>query len=143
MAVKKSFKVLLIGVVLSLAAFGVWYFVHAQPTTEAKVVPLSVPVFLQLDSFTVNLKQDGQFLQVQFTLQLETEADVTKIKMYIPQVRSRILLLLSNKTADELSTTDGKQTLNKQIVEVISEPLRIDLAPIKVVNVFATSFIIQ
>jgi len=140
---KKSFKVFLISIALLLVLLSgaAWYFMYPQPITTMALP--KQPIFLPLDPFIVNLKLDGQFLQVQFTLQLETDEDVNKIKMYIPQVRGRILLLLSNKTADELSTTDGKQTLDKQIIELIAEPLSTNLAPIKIVNVFTTSFIIQ
>lgn len=148
---KKSSKIPLIIVgllVTAVAAGAAWYFVtsNSANTTAhntAKVVPHKQPVFLQLDPFTVNLKPDGQFLQTTFTLQLASDADATKIKMYLPHVRSRILLLLSNKTVEELSTVDGKQMLGEQIIETIADPFQPGLDSVHVDTVLVTTFVIQ
>jgi flagellar FliL protein len=101
-APKSSKKKMLIIIVLLLTLVGgglVWYFMffnaHKEDAHEkAKVVAHTVPIFLQMDPYTVNLQPDGQFLHATFTLQIETEAEVLKIKMFMPQIRSRLLLML-------------------------------------------------
>ena len=71
------------------------------------------------------------------------EAEATKVKMYMPQVRSRILFLLSNKTAEEISTVEGKKVLGEQIAALVAEPYQPGLGQTKISNVFFTSFVIQ
>jgi len=69
------------------------------------------PVFVQMEPFTVNLQQETgeQYLQVQLTLQVADQAQVELIKLYMPLVRSRLLLLLSSKKASELTSAEGKK----------------------------------
>jgi len=101
------------------------------------------PIFFPMESFTVNLKPDGQFLQATFTLQIETEEEILKIKMFLPQIRSRLLLMLSNKTVEELSSIEGKKILGQEIEALMKEPFKEGLASAKVSNVLFTSFVIQ
>jgi flagellar FliL protein len=149
---KGSKKKMLIIIVLLLALIGgglVWYFMFFKAHQEddshekAKVVVHTAPIFLQMDPYTVNLKPDGQFLQATFTLQIETEAEVLKIKMFMPQIRSRLLLMLSNKTVEELSSLEGKRILGEEIEALVEEPFEEGLEHTKISNVFFTSFVIQ
>jgi flagellar FliL protein len=143
-------KILIILVLMALIGGGlVWYFMFFNAHQEgdsrgkAKVVKHIAPIFLQMDTYTVNLKPDGQFLQATFTLQIETEAEVLKIKTFMPQIRSRLLLMLSNKTVEELSSLEGKKILSEQIEALVEEPFAEGLEQTKVSNVFFTSFVIQ
>jgi flagellar FliL protein len=143
-------KILIVIVLLALIGGGlVWYFMFFNAHQEgdsrekSKVVKHIAPIFLQMDTYTVNLKPDGQFLQATFTLQIETEAEVLKIKMFMPQIRSRLLLMLSNKTVEELSSLEGKKILSEQIEALVEEPFSEGLEQTRVSNVFFTSFVIQ
>lgn len=154
-AVKKkgSKKILWIALALLLALGGgggaVWYLKFSQTDKDtaahdkAPAVSHATPIFLQMDPYTVNLKPDGQFLQATFTLQMETEEEAAKVRMYMPQIRSRMLLMLSNKTVEELSTVEGKKMLITQIVALVEEPYQVGFGHTKVANVFITSFVIQ
>ncbi len=85
------------------------------------------PVFSTLENFTVNLAGDGEhFLQLGVVLQLKDEETADKVKAYLPQIRNKILLLLSAKTADELQTPKGKQALIDEILVATREPLHAD-----------------
>ncbi|UOA09033.1 flagellar basal body-associated FliL family protein [Methylobacter sp. S3L5C] len=101
------------------------------------------PIFVEMLPFTVNLPPDGQFLQATFTLQLSDSSDAEHLTLYTPQVRSQILLLLSNKTGDNLLLLEGKTLLTQEITTLLKKPLDKGLKPIKVTHVFITSFIIQ
>ncbi|ARU31671.1 flagellar basal body-associated protein FliL [Sulfuriferula sp. AH1] len=150
----KSKKTLfiIIGIVLVLIAGGggaAWYFMHQSggPNTK-QAEPEKPPVFVTLDNFTVNLSaEDGgdgdKYLQVALTLQVPEEKDAENIKSHMPQVRSRILLLLSSKQASELLTSDGKSKLMKEIVSEINKPFVPKGESQKVSSVFFTSFVIQ
>lgn len=151
---KAGNKLILILVVLVLLAAavggGAWYFVGQQkaPGTAAKeaATPAKPPVFLVMEPFTVNLQPDGmgdQYLQVAFSLQVADEADLEAFKSYQPQLRSRLLMLLSGKKASEISTVDGKKALANEILEQARQPFVPGSKPTSATNVFFTSFVIQ
>lgn len=154
-APKKGNKLILILLVLLLVGGGAggaaWYFLGrpaAAPGPAAKKVvdPGKPPVFLVMDPFTVNLQPDGQgeqYLQVAFSLQVGDSKDVEAIKLYLPQVRSRLLLLLSGKKASEISTVEGKKKLADDILEQVRQPFIQGGAEQNATNVFFTSFVIQ
>lgn len=146
----KKKLIILIVLVLLLAGGGAaaWFLYLKPKQTDAKqeekpAAPVGPPVFSMLDPFTVNLQPDGQFLQASFTLQLETPEDLQKLKSYLPQVRGRLLLHLTSKNANELATTEGKNQLINEITEQVQTPFYEGHKPVKVLNVFITSFVIQ
>lgn len=112
---------------------------------EHKAEPSKAPVFLALEPFTVNLQSEGgdKYLQISMTLQVQDEEQVNLIKANMPQVRSRLLLLLSSKDAAEILSIDGKEKLVNEIVERISQPFTAKGEPQKVSGVFFTSFVVQ
>lgn len=147
---KKLFVILAILILLSGGGAGAWYFLDQGADTnavadKAKPEPASTPVFVVLDPFTVNLQSEGgdQFLQVAFTLQVADQAEVDLIKLYMPQVRSRVLLMLSSKRASEISTLDGKKKLADEIIAQVKQPFNPKGASLGISNVFFTSFVIQ
>ncbi len=103
------------------------------------------PVFIPLDSFTVNLSPDegDKFLQVTLTLQVPDDKEADNLKAHMPQIRSRILLLLSSQKASVLLTEAGKNQLMKAIIGTINKPFDPAGDPQKVLGVFFTSFVIQ
>lgn len=149
---KKKLVLLLIILLVVLGAGGgaAWYFMGGKSdpnAPEAKArQPAKPPVFMVIEPFTVNLQPDGagdQFLQVAFSLQVDDQKDVDNIKSYLPQVRSRLLLLLSAKKASEISTLEGKKKLAEDIIMQVKQPFVPDSPPQNVKNVFFTSFVIQ
>lgn len=102
------------------------------------------PVFVSLDAFTVNLQgEDGQLLQTAVTLQVVDEEDANKLKQHMPLVRSRLVMLLSSKQAEEVLTAEGKIKLAQEIAEHIKQPFFPGDYPMEIQNVLFTSFIVQ
>lgn len=112
---------------------------------EHKTEPAKAPVFLPLEPFTVNLQSDGgdKYLQISMTLQVQDEEQVNLIKANMPQVRSRLLLLLSSKDASEILSADGKEKLVNEIIDKVTQPFIPKGEPQKVSGVFFTSFVVQ
>jgi flagellar FliL protein len=85
------------------------------------------PVFNTLENFTVNLSGEGDhFMQLGVVLQLKDEETSEKVKAFLPLIRSKVLLLASSKTAEELQTQKGKQDLVAEILEATRAPLKED-----------------
>lgn len=154
---KKSKKVLIlviVGVVL-LAAIGggaAYWFLghnkdgeHGEKHKEEEKKPAKEPVFVTLETFTVNLQPDpdDQYLQVDISVQVEDQAVADLIKLHMPSVRNRILMLLSSKKSSELLSMEGKQALTKEIITQLSNPFTPGGKPQGVHDVFFTSFVIQ
>ena len=143
---KKKLFVILGALVLLLGGGGAaaWYFTQGGDTSrKAKVEPEKVPVFLPLETFTVNLQDGEQYLQIDITLQVLDLAQVEAIKLHMPRVRSRLLTLLSGKHADELATAGDKKKLAQEIQAQINLPFYADGKPQQVDDVLFTSFVIQ
>lgn len=151
---KKSKKTLfiIIGAALVLAAGGggAMYFLtqgklNASPQGAAAKPPAKPPVFMSLETFTVNLQfEEGQqFLQANLTLQVGDQAQIDVIKLHMPQVRNRLLLLLSSKKSSEILTVEGKKKLASEIIDTLKEPFTPDGPKQDVTDVFFTSFVVQ
>ena len=147
-APKKSKKKLfiIVGLVVLLAGggAGAWFMTKDKgEDKEAHVEPAKPPVFLPLETFTVNLEGGEQYLQTDITLQLSDPEQVEMVKLHMPRVRSRLLALLSSKNAESLATSEDKKQLAKEIMEQVSMPFNPKGTPQKVYDVLFTSFVIQ
>jgi flagellar FliL protein len=147
---KKKLFIMIGAAVLLLSAVGVGAVLmlsgkKAPKDKENKEEVAKAPVFLALEQFIVNLQSDTgeKYLQVQMTLQVPDEAQSNLIKTNSPQVKSRLIMLLSSKDAAELLTPEGKDKLIKEIMEQVNLPFSAKAEPQKVSGVFFTSFVIQ
>lgn len=133
-AAPKRKKMLLIGgivfLILTLAGGGAWFVVsknqHADEGTEAvvKEVPKGPPTFFPLESMVVNLADPGgeKVAQVGITFELADAQTSETIKMYLPSIRSSILLLISQRTSEELLQIEGKEKLAADIMREALQP---------------------
>jgi len=149
-------RILLIVVIALLAAgaagAGVWFYMSqrspapASAATASAPVPLAVPLFFPLESMTVNLQSDdGQqhFLRIGLTLKLNDPKTQQELSDHMPEVRSRILLALSNKHPEDLAPLEGKRALATELQTLIEEPTDKGAAPIHVQDVLFTEFVVQ
>jgi flagellar FliL protein len=149
---KKLIVILLIVILLIGAISGaVWYFLFNKPkadthkTQEVKAEVQKAPVFLTLETFTVNLQADPetQYLQTDITLKVGDAETGEFLKLHMPEVRNRVLLLLSSKKASDLLTLEGKKALSNEIIEQLKEPFTPGAKPQDVQGVSFTSFVVQ
>jgi len=146
-------------VVLALGAGAGWFFMHKGADDSAAAEPAkkehtsskkakkseAKPEYIAVEPFTVNLQPEhgDQYLQVAFTLQVDSPEQVELIKANMAKVRSRVLLLLSGKKASEISTVEGKQQLAGEILAAVNAPFEEHGDAQEVSDVLFTSFIIQ
>jgi len=147
----KSKKKLIIIIAAALLVLGgggggaAWYFTKSSDPANAPAKKAEKPEFVVLESFTVNLQPENgdQYLQVSMTLQVSGLEQVELIKLNMARVQSRVLLLLSSKKASELTSTEGKDLLAKEIIAAINKPFADKEKPQEVRDVLFTKFIIQ
>ncbi|HBF50761.1 MAG TPA: flagellar basal body-associated protein FliL [Massilia sp.] len=152
---KKLMIIAIAGVLLLGGGAGAgWFFLHGSGDAEAheeapkkkkKAKEAHKAEYVPVEQFVVNLQPENgdQYLQIQFTLQVNGPEQAVLIKDNMAKVRSRVLLLLSGKKASEISTVEGKQQLASEIKAVVQVPFEEEGDEQEVSDVLFTSFIIQ
>jgi flagellar protein FliL len=150
-------RILLIVLIAILAAGaaggGVWFFMsrHAGSAPAAAsapppLTPTAVPVYYALEPMTVNLQSDDgetHYLRIGLTLKLDSQATQDALVARMPEIRSRLLLALSNKHPSDLAPLDGKRALAAELAALISQPSDPRGTPAKVEDVLFTEFVVQ
>lgn len=98
--------------------------------------------YAKLDPITVNLHGLAQFLQVQITLKVASPEVGETIKEYMPVIRHEMILLLSSKEADQISSFEGKKKLFAETRHAINKTLRMQNKT-GITETLFESFIIQ
>jgi flagellar FliL protein len=104
------------------------------------------PIFVNIGPLTVNLQSDSygqRLLYIGLTLQVPDVATRELLTQHMPEVQSRLLLLLSGQSADLLIPATGKQKLAQDIVAQFQTPLAQTQSPLKIDAVLFTNFIVQ
>ena len=144
-------RILLIAIIAifaaGAAAGGMYFFLlkNGAPSKPAPPPPPPPPVFFALDPMTVNLlSDDGQhYLRVGLSLKLANEKTQEALQQHMPEIRSRILLALSNKHPEDLSTLDGKHALAEELKALIEKPTDRGEPPVHIEAVLFTEFVVQ
>jgi flagellar protein FliL len=142
-------KILIIGLAVACLAGGgggAWFFLKGSNASSAAAAPAPrPPVFLPLDAFTVNLQKEERdhIAQVVITLQMEDAQSSEAIKLHMPEVRNRILIQLTSKSASSLYSTQGKELLAQELVAALNQPFVGQAKQPKALGIFFTSFLIQ
>ncbi len=136
----KSKKMLMIVglavLVLALGGGGAWYFMQKNahqdeadgedaPAAAAHAKAKVPPTFLPLENMVVNLADPGgeRMAQIGITIELSDAHAADQVKLYLPSIRSGILLLISQRTSVNLLTPEGKQQLAEEIKQEVARPL--------------------
>lgn len=99
-----------------------------EETTSAKAeihsTPKAPPAYLPLDNMVVNLADPGgeRVAQIGITLEVADAHAVDSVKGFLPTIRSGVLMLISQRTAEELLSAEGKQKLAKDILREAAIP---------------------
>ncbi len=154
---KKRKKLIIIGaaalVLFLVLAGGAFFFFKKLHTEEPKKDPgENVPVpdlnqaasigpMIDITEFIVNIiSADGNhYVKSALTLELTNQQVKDEIKERMPQIRDAILLLVGNKTFEELQDLEGKKQLKAEIMSKINGILQTG----KVKAIFFTEFVVQ
>jgi len=117
-----------------------------KTSTEAKAsktdinISTSVSTYA-LDDFIVNLfhPSEDRFLRIKIELGLEGQDTQKEIEKKLPKIRDSLLMLLSSKSVEEISTLQGKLILKNEIINRINSILNTG----HISAVYFTEFIIQ
>ena len=149
--IKRLLLIALIAILAAgAAAGGTWYFLARHPTrAPASAIALpqqTTPVFFVLDPMTVNLlSEDGEthYLRIGLTLRLSDQETQDYLTQHMPEIRSRVLLALSNKHPADLAPLEGKRALATELAALISQPSDPHSKPVRIDEVLFTEFVVQ
>jgi len=99
---------------------------------------------VNFEPFLVNLadKEASRYVKTSIRLLVankEAAESIAKGETLMPRMRDTILTLLSAKTAEEMTSNEGKEKLKKEILEKVNEYLPEEGAE----DVFFTDFVVQ
>ncbi|PHR29442.1 MAG: flagellar basal body protein FliL [Desulfotalea sp.] len=105
-------------------------------TKKAEIGPM-----VSIDEFVVNIISGDtpHYVKASFTVELSNEEVQPEVEQRMPQVRDAILLLIGNKTFEELQDLQGKRQLKAELKSKINSFLQSG----KVRAIYFTNFVVQ
>lgn len=151
---KKLFIIIgLVSLVLLIGAGVAGYFLFMkEPPSEDKDPGMEVPVpeintqaeigpMVNIDEFIVNIISDenNHYVKASLTIELSSEPSKEELAKRMPQIRDAILLLVGNKTFEELQDLQGKKQLKAELLSKINAILHTGQAT----AIYFTDFVVQ
>lgn len=96
---------------------------------------------VNIEEFIVNIISGdaAHYVKASITVELTNEAVQGEVQQRMPQMRDAILLLISNKTYEELQDLQGKKQLKAELLSKINTFLQTG----KVISIYFTNFVVQ
>ena len=152
---KKMIIIIAAAVLLLLVAGGIAaFFLLKKPEVpeEDQDPGLEVPVpeltqsstvgpMVDISEFIVNIISDeaNHYVKAALTIELSNEEVQEEVEKRMPQIRDSILLLVGNKTYEELKDLQGKKQLKAELTSKINGILQSG----KVKAIYFTDFVVQ
>jgi len=139
---------------LLLSVGGYFLLAKKEPPPEAQKDPAQdVPVpdlsqkpaigpMVEVKEFIVNIisQEDSKhYVKASLSIELSNEAAQAEVNQRMPQIRDAILMLVGNKTYEELQDLQGKRQLKAEMIVKINSFLRAG----QVNNIYFTDFVVQ
>lgn len=150
---KKKLLLLIVAIALLLGAGGAayWFLVvkksqEGDPSKAASLLSpppgqVQIGPMVEVREFIVNIigVDTPHYVKAALVLELDREATLDEVNRRMPQIRDAILLLIGNKTFEELQDIQGKNQVKAEVKAKINSFLvtgRVD-------NVYLTDFVVQ
>lgn len=115
----------------------------AKDAKDGKDAAVANPVgpMVDISSFIINIldRDEVRYLKASLTLEADSEETAKELEERQAQVRDSILLLIGNKTFDELRDLQGKMQLRAELMAQINTLLKKG----QVKNIYFTDFVVQ
>ncbi|NOY64543.1 MAG: flagellar basal body-associated FliL family protein [Nitrospirae bacterium] len=106
---------------------------------EEDLIKEEEPMLFSLEPFVVNLSDRGRFLKVTLKLELVDKRYEKLAEARVPQIRDAIITLISSKSAESISTPEGKFQLKDELLMRANSATGRDIFK----NVYFTDFVMQ
>ena len=116
--------------VLGGGGFAAYHFLFAQTKAKAPSKPVGVSQIkpgpmINLKPFLTNLadKDKTAYIKVSISIELKQGSNLGTFKQLTPQIRNRIIMIMSSKTSREINTPQGILSLRHQIARSLNQIL--------------------
>lgn len=94
-----------------------------------------------LDTFIVNLADEGgsRYLRITMKLELDDEKTAEIVQRRLPLIRDSVLMVIPSKKYEDVHTVEGKNALRDEIVTKLNG----FMMPGKITNIYFTEFVVQ
>lgn len=117
---------------------------HGEGGGESAYLPLAPAFVVNFRPGPNGEKPRAKFMSVEIEVLPASPAIGEKIKGNMPLVRNAVIMLLSEKTYDELVTPEGKEELRKEMIAKMQAVLKKPTKKKKSIkDIFFTSFVMQ
>jgi flagellar FliL protein len=141
---------------VGLSVGGTWFFLGKQSAPSAEVaaeataepaVPVKLPaVYEELaPAFVVNFTHQGRarYMQVNVALMARDQAQLDALKVHMPVLRNRLVMLFSSTDFAALMTATGKEALRQQATASVQELAQKETGKPTVEQVLFTNIVLQ
>ncbi|MFA7669056.1 MAG: flagellar basal body-associated FliL family protein [Burkholderiaceae bacterium] len=151
---KLMLGLLLVVLIIGTSMAGTYFFIQKSglpiasaqgPASERQPATLPAPIFAPLEPFTVTLRDERttRILYLAVTLRLVDDVSRDMIKEYMPEVRDRVLRLLSLQNPNYIQTPEGRERLVHDLTRVLQQPYLPQPRGPEISAVLFTAFVIQ
>lgn len=136
---------LFIGCAAAAAGYFLSDYFKAGLTANAASKPAPDPIYIVLTPMTVNLQSNDRhrFLHVGVTLRVNDAKTQAFVTQYLPEITSRMQLVLSNRQSDFLITAEDKSKLAAEALDALNRPYGPGLPASKIASVMFPVFMLQ
>lgn len=139
---------LLVAVGATILALGLWGGGEAAAQDEAvAAAPARAPaIYERLEPpFLANYSVEGRqrYLQVSIALMSREQAAIDALKLHMPLVRNRIVMLLGGEDFGQLQSDAGRGQLQQSVLAAVQEILQAEIGRAGVEQVFFTDLVMQ
>lgn len=109
---------------------------------EEQVEMPEMGVLVGLEDIIVSLDSPGprtRYLRININLELKDQMAVTIATQRLPQLRDIVIMTLSNKTVEDLNTSEGKKSLRDEIFRKLDERMPAGV----LMNIYFSDLVIQ
>ena len=133
-----------------------WELKYAKPAVAAienenvaqpAPAPVQIePLYASMNTFTVSLKptanESDRVMYLGLSIRVAEQSSLAVLEKYLPEYRSRLFMLLTHQTYEDLSSDEGKRRLIDNIKAELDKPLAFNQS-IRVTDVLINEFILR
>ena len=118
---------------------------EAEVVEEAEPIEIIDPIFVKVGPMTVNIKSTHgeRLLYTSMMVKVSDDETAKFLRIHLPDINNRMLILLSQQTAEQLTEPDGKAGLAEKIMEVLQAPFATPQPELALESVLFQDFIVQ
>lgn len=120
---------------------------NAEAAAAATAVPVKLPAIYEelAPAFVVNFNHQGRprYMQVSVALMTRDQAALDALKVHMPVLRNRLVMLFSGQDFGALITPVGKEMLRQQATASVQELEQKETGKVSVEQVLFTNLVLQ